>query len=781
MWSLSLFDLELTLFWLNFFAELDKAKREIDDVRDQRTSLELENSRMELIRLQSKLEAGRDQQESIYLELDNAKKDISSLQATLSDTWSSHGACVLELSRAKEEIAWLEADLEAAQNLTVELAHAKDDINTLREDLEFARRLQETSSTELLKAKDEISRLQSQHEASSSELATAINNYSTLQTDLEYLQGLHEASAMELQSAKQEIFKLRAAYETTVSESADAKDEIRRLQGELASELTSGIDSATALRDTEEKMGNLESKLEFVKGQYDRNCIEHSEATGQIEKLRAELEALRVKYGCCSSELFNAKEDVFRLEVELASHESLMTDIRISQEENLKLQAEVAAVKAEKISLSVELAEAREEINNAQAELEAAVKRHDACKELFGAAKDVARLQGELSAIQEQHGDCFRELEILKDISSNFQNELTHVQELHNILMEELINAREDVAKLQLVSTEEFESSLDVVRNLKEEIGEVQDDLSMQYTTLILERSLMEKTTKDLALELMATNTRLQEASASQKKAETELAPTTKENVAASTLRAELEAVRAELVKAREAETKLERMTLEVEELRAEVEELRAEVEELRAQVAFRKQSRTTELSVDMDALRTELDAVKKSEANYREIVNSSQVQIEDLKTHLFALRTELDAVKMSEGNYREIVNSSQAQIEDLKTHLYALRDSEAKAKEDVVSTRAELQKKNLEFEMAKEALEWVGGDAAALSAELEALKAEITSTKAGEARAKAAFTDYSLKLQRMRLDLEDASKLADKVPIKAQPIKTQVAKSKLF
>jgi hypothetical protein len=81
-----------------------------------------------------------------------------------------------------------------------------------------------------------------------------------------------------------------------------------------------------------------------------------------------------------------------------------------------------------------------------------------------------------------------------------------------------------------------------------------------------------------------------------------------------------------------------------------------------------------------------------------------------------------------------------------------------------------------------------VGGDNAALTAELaaknaelEAKNAEVVCTKQGEARAKAAFADYSLKLQKMRLDLEDASKLADKVPIKAQYFKPQVAKSHLF
>ncbi|KAG0609548.1 hypothetical protein M758_8G193100 [Ceratodon purpureus] len=724
-----------------FAAELDKAKQEMDEIRHRRASFELENSRLELIRSQSELE--RDQQGNIYLELDNAKKDISTLQATLSDAWSHHGACALELARAKDEIAWLEADLEASQNLTAELAHAKDDINMLHEDLEVARGLQKSSSMGLSKAKEKISRLRSQHEASSSELAIANNNNSALQADLEDLRGLYEASTTELQNAKQEILKLRVANESTILESGSVKDEIRRLQGELSAALASGRNSAAALRDREEMMGKVQSKLEFVKGQYDSTSTELSEATKQIEKLRAELEALRVNYENCSSELFNVKEDVFRLEVEqLASYENLMTDIRIAQEENLKLQGEVAALKAEKISLSVELAEAREEINHTQGELEAAEKRnYTASSEIFSAEKDIARLQCELSAIQGQHKDCFEELEIIKDISTNFQTEVTYVQELHTIVMAELINAREEISKLQLVSTEEFENSLEVVKDLKEEIGEVQADFSMQYTTLILEKSLLEQKTKDLTLELIATNTRLQEASAAQKKAETELAATPKENVGASALRAELEAVRAELVIAREAENKLEKMTLEVEELRA--------------QMAFRKQSMTTELSADMDALRTELDAVKKSEANYREIVNSSQ-----------------------------------AQIEGLKVHVYALRDSEAKAKESLVSISSELQKKKIEFEMAKEALEWVGGDAAALSAELEALKAEVTSmealraevtsTKEGEARAKAAFTDYSLKLQKMRLDLEDATKLADKVPIKAQPIKTQARTFKL-
>jgi chromosome segregation ATPase len=152
------------------------------------------------------------------------------------------------------------------------------------------------------------------------------------------------------------------------------------------------------------------------------------------------------------------------------------------------------------------------------------------------------------------------------------------------------------------------------------------------------------------------------------------------------------------------------------------------------------------------------------------------------------ALQTELEAMKKSEARYREAVTSSQAQIEDFKTHFYALRDSEAEAKESLVFTTSDLQKVSMQLAIAKEALEWVGGDNAALTAELaaknaelEAKNAEVVCTKQGEARAKAAFADYSLKLQKMRLDLEDASKLADKVPIKAQCFKPQVAKSHLF
>jgi chromosome segregation ATPase len=708
------------VYWWIGVAELDKAKQEIDEERHRRTSLEHEASRMEMMtRRQSELEAGRDHHEgSVYLELDNAKKDISTLQATLSDAWSHHGACALELARAKEEITWLEADLEAAQSLAVELAHAKDDINVLQEDLKAARGLQ---SIGLLKAKEEISRLRSQHEASSSELATAINDNTTLQADLDALRGLHEASTAELQNATQEISNLRAAYETAISESANAEEEIRRLQSELAA---SGRDSSTALRDTEEKMENLQSHFDFLRDQFDTTCTELSEATRQTEKLRGEFEELRVKYESCSSELFTAKEDVFRLEVEqLASHESLMTDIRIAQDENSKLQVEVAALQAEKNSLSVALAKAREE-------LETAGKRHD--RELLTAGNDVARLQGELSALQGQHKDCFRELELLRNVSVNFQTELSHIQELHEIVMAELLNAREEVANLQVISTEEFESSLEVVRDLKGGIGELQADLSMQYTTLIVEKSLLEKKTKDLALELTATTTRLQEASAAQEKAEAELAAIMTEETppVMSALRAELEEAQAELVKARESETKLERMTLEVEELRA--------------QMAFRNHTMTAELTADMDALRSDLDAVRKAEAKYRDLANTSQ-----------------------------------AQIEDLKEHLYGSRDAEAKANEKLVSITSELQQKKIELEMAKEALEWVGGDAAALSAEVAALKSEVTSKSEGEAKAKAAFTDYSLKLQKTRLELEDVTKLADKVPImKAPPVNTQVAQS---
>jgi len=182
------------------------------------------------------------------------------------------------------------------------------------------------------------------------------------------------------------------------------------------------------------------------------------------------------------------------------------------------------------------------------------------------------------------------------------------------------------------------------------------------------------------------------------------------------------------------------------------------EVEELRAQMALSKQSMETTALVS------------------------------ELRASVDALHTELDAIKKSEAKYRAIVSSSQARIEDLERRLYESRDAEAKAKESVVLTNSDLQKVSIELAIAKEAIEWVGGDNAALSAELaaknaelEAKDAEVVSTKEGEARAKAAFTDYSLKLQRMKLELEDASKLADKVPIKAQPIKTQVAKSQLF
>ena len=70
----------------------------------------------------------------------------------------------------------------------------------------------------------------------------------------------------------------------------------------------------------------------------------------------------------------------------------------------------------------------------------------------------------------------------------------------------------------------------------------------------------------------------------------------------------------------------------------------------------------------------------------------------------------------------------------------------------------------SLELSRVREAEEMASGIVASSSAELGALIVELRTTKEGEARAKAAFADYSLKLQRTRTELEDATKIAEKV-----------------
>lgn len=175
-----------------------------------------------------------------------------------------------------------------------------------------------------------------------------------------------------------------------------------------------------------------------------------------------------------------------------------------------------------------------------------------------------------------------------------------------------------------------------------------------------------------------------------------------------------------------------------------------------------------------------EVEDLKAELASTKESKEASE---SELRASMDDLHIELNATKKSEAKYREAVTSSQAQIEDIKTHYYTLRDSEADAKESLVFTTYDLQKVSIELAIAKEALEWVSGDNAALTAELaiknaelEARNANVVCTKEGEAKAKAAFMDYSLKVQKMRLDLQGASKLVDKVPIKAQIFNPQVA-----
>lgn len=122
---------------------------------------------------------------------------------------------------------------------------------------------------------------------------------------------------------------------------------------------------------------------------------------------------------------------------------------------------------------------------------------------------------------------------------------------------------------------EEFESLLEVVRGLKEDICEVQVDVKLDFNILILVMFLLEKKIGELIVELMVVNDLVEKVIVVQMKFEIKFVVfISKDIVVICILCVDFEVVWGDFVMVRKVESKLEGMILELEELRFQIKDV---------------------------------------------------------------------------------------------------------------------------------------------------------------------------------------------------------------
>jgi len=321
---------ETTAIKAMYQAELDEARRLLDDAEKEKARLQIRVSTMEveIEEIMTKLNDARDDVRNMKEKLDRQNETLSTYESEINLLRRRVESLEADREKDKKEISRLQDALnKARQDLDNEtLAHidAENRRQTLEEELEFLKQVHDQEMKELaaLAYRDTTNE---NREFWKSELANAIREIqSTYDDKMDSMRGELET----YYNMKVQEFRTGAAKNNM--ETVHAKEETKRLRSQLN-------DNRARLGELEARNNSLEKELADLKREFEEKIreleIERNEYSEDCAKRTAELEAVL-------KELQDLMDSKLGLELEIAAYRKLLE----GEENNLGLRQVVESI-----------------------------------------------------------------------------------------------------------------------------------------------------------------------------------------------------------------------------------------------------------------------------------------------------------------------------------------------------------------------------------------------------------------------------------------------------
>jgi len=295
-------------------AELDEARRLLDDAEKEKARLEIRCASLEeqIEELRRKLDDAtqalaqeREKTDRQNQQLSDYEAEINLLRRRLETLENDRDKDKKEIVRLQEALSRARMDLD---NETLNHIDAENRRQTLEEELEFLKAVHEQEMKELaaLAYRDTTAE---NRDFWKNEMGQAIREISqTYDEKLEAMRGELET----YYNMKIQEFRTGATRQNM--ETVHSKEEAKRLRGQLT-------DMRSKLAELEARNAQLEKELELLRREYEDKEreweAENTELKGEVAKLRAEMEAIL-------KELQDLMDTKLGLELEIAAYRKLL-------------------------------------------------------------------------------------------------------------------------------------------------------------------------------------------------------------------------------------------------------------------------------------------------------------------------------------------------------------------------------------------------------------------------------------------------------------------------
>lgn len=305
---------ETTAIKAMYTAELDEARRLLDEAEKEKARLEIRCASLEeqIEELRRKLDEAVNENVANHEKLDRQNQQLSDYEAEINLLRRRLESLEADRDRDKKEIARLSEALTRARmdldNETLNHIDAENRRQTLEEELEFLKAVHEQEMKELaaLAYRDTTSE---NREFWKNEMGQAIREIQvTYDEKLDQMRGELET----YYNMKIQEFRTGATRQNM--ETVHSKEETKRFRAQLT-------DMRSKLAELEARNAQLEKELELMRREYEEKEreweMENTELKNEVAKLRAEMEAIL-------KELQDLMDTKLGLELEIAAYRKLL-------------------------------------------------------------------------------------------------------------------------------------------------------------------------------------------------------------------------------------------------------------------------------------------------------------------------------------------------------------------------------------------------------------------------------------------------------------------------